>query len=615
VVSQRDVASVTGLYVVAMADVDVQAHNDPFSATLSPLPKPSAVVHEVEFGQSRLPENAQLSSSSETTQNTDVSSDENVLPPVGEDRVNDENGEADVNAPAANGVTSPSSVGDAASEALDNIGDVANNSLKHLGTTMPVLIDMDKAAVGPKTVKAQGPETASSHEVNRSYDGAVLWEVLLHNSDKEMYSATFNSCEVVRYITRQPVEPTPIVSSTSDDANKTEAAEANETKEIDRTAVLIRRRARARMPGVVCNYPDATADAPAAALPGCNCQTCQDRRLLMTQSATIYNPDVLPQSYAGFEIEHWSNAEIVIQSPHLYQILGQIIGHYPGYFTPLAAKSLTKKWEYTIKYPYGVLLHSLDAINKVLAAENSENSTTAVEASEARLPDDDEKDGLFQALEARMARLSNDEEKDALFQADETKARRHLEALRGYLTRLHRDLAGDRLNKLSAQSPQIAWNNLWLVLKPGTNVYVKDAWCSWYLAKIHEVSHSLSSTGTIESWSVSCWALSSDGANISRVLTPLVTLYHYEGLRDLLSLDVCPAKYWDEAYGHTRQEIALKRGKIMLEALERGHVVARFNTTEKTHEAGVSIAIDLKEDTDMSSLLVRSSLTTDVVKI
>lgn len=122
---------------------------------------------------------------------------------------------------------------------------------------------------------------------------------------------------------------------------------------------------------------------------------------------------------------------------------------------------------------------------------------------------------------------------------------------------------------------------LWYVFKPGTDVYIQKHTKS-YAAVVRNVSNEHGShyysehPSGLEYCNLQVWYLDSDCSKFGRV-TIRQRIQAYSGLREVTSLDVCPASIWDAFDKGERRKAIMKRSKLLLKALQQEFLLVDYD--------------------------------------
>ncbi|KAI4115146.1 MAG: hypothetical protein LQ338_007899, partial [Usnochroma carphineum] len=267
-----------------------------------------------------------------------------------------------------------------------------------------------------------------------------------------------------------------------------------------------------------------------------------------------------PQS---LDILRVSRSGISIRSPFLYQKISEIVGYYPSFYKKapgdLLDLSCTKSTDVsanvTLLEPYGVLMHHFPQ----LAA-----------FAQSTLPTDPE---------AELVTQTEENTQDLEILRLQKKHVRHLyEHLKPYYD--SSVLTAQKL--LENDPPRIAFDMLWYVFKPGTDVYVQaphglvhacvvaDIYSNYDDDEHHSAAR-ISQT-KLKHWVLDLWYLDSDGTSAGRSAMSS-RIQAYSGLREVTTLDVCPVSIWDAIDNGERRESIMRRSKLLMKALQQGHLL------------------------------------------
>ena len=249
-----------------------------------------------------------------------------------------------------------------------------------------------------------------------------------------------------------------------------------------------------------------------------------------------------------------SRSNIIINSPYLVDVIKNIAGYYPSFWAKSSDPETTHPRRIStngikIADPLGILFHRLPEMEAFLQSQPN------------RTKED-------------MASLSNEELKLHL-------QREHVSHLFQFLKPFYDSRVLPCRKILEETAPQLSFEMLWYVFAPGTDVYRYSAGSS-YACVIHSIRSNLDKRKTKHSkgapfereyWRLKLWYLDSDGRKVGRV-TDHCTIYSYPGLRQLTSLDVCPAAIWDASDNGELRERCMKRSRLRAKSLQEGHLLA-----------------------------------------
>jgi hypothetical protein len=147
----------------------------------------------------------------------------------------------------------------------------------------------------------------------------------------------------------------------------------------------------------------------------------------------------------------------------------------------------------------------------------------------------------------------------------------HIDLLLGYLNSQPTVPVKEFSTRLEQKTPVVTFATLWLLLKPGIDVYVREDDGSLNAYVVHEVVGGVSETdGKEESsdYGVYVWNLAFDGTQISPGLRRL-EISVFDDVREVTSLPVFPVKFIDEHDNGILKEQLINRGKKYLEYSKR----------------------------------------------
>ncbi|KAG5791164.1 hypothetical protein H9Q69_009775 [Fusarium xylarioides] len=243
--------------------------------------------------------------------------------------------------------------------------------------------------------------------------------------------------------------------------------------------------------------------------------------------------------------KHVSRRHLVVESPFLVEGLDNLVQYYPSFHQMLLDDS--KRGELRIEEPFAVLFHHFDAI---AAMANGSPKATGYNT-----------EGESMGQESYLKVL-------------------HAKHLMEFLEPIYTEYILTCQKHLSNSVPQVEFDMIWYLLKPGIDVYVQIEG-STHAAVVRSVRRTDVSVpkvwgaGSDGSWLVDLWRLESDGSRLRKgffsvIVTP------YSGLRDVASLQVCPVSIWDTYDGGERRGRILHRAAIFFKALQRGNLMVDY---------------------------------------
>ncbi|KAL9018311.1 MAG: hypothetical protein Q9185_004414 [Variospora sp. 1 TL-2023] len=231
-----------------------------------------------------------------------------------------------------------------------------------------------------------------------------------------------------------------------------------------------------------------------------------------------------------------------------------IIGYYPSFYKKepgnlldlSCVKSSDVSAEFILDEPYGVLMHHFPQL-----AAFAQSSTTAD----------------CEAENIEVLRLK----------------RKHVRLLCEHLKPHYDSGVMPSLKLLENDPPRIAFDMLWYVFKPGTDVYLQENGLVYtcvvadiYSNYDNEQNPAQINQTKLEYWVLDLWFLETDGTSVGRV-PRTCRLYPYKGLREVVFLDVCPVSIWDAVDNGKRRESIMRRSKLLVKALQQGHLLVWYN--------------------------------------
>ncbi|KAH7469538.1 hypothetical protein FOMA001_g14298 [Fusarium oxysporum f. sp. matthiolae] len=243
--------------------------------------------------------------------------------------------------------------------------------------------------------------------------------------------------------------------------------------------------------------------------------------------------------------KHVSRRHLVVESPFLAEGLCDLVEYYPSFHEMLLDDS--KGGELRIEEPFAVLFHHFDAI---AAMANETNGPTVCNAEDERMD---------KGTDLKVV---------------------HSQHLMEFLRPIYTESILTCQEHLSSSVPQVAFDMVWYPLKPGTDVYVQvDG--STHAAIVMGVRRADVSasrvwgSGSDGSWLVDLWRLESDGSSLGRGFFS-ASVNSYSGLRDVVSLPVCPVSIWDAHDDGERRGRILRRAATFIKALRRGNLLVDY---------------------------------------
>ncbi|PNP80998.1 hypothetical protein FNYG_05465 [Fusarium nygamai] len=256
------------------------------------------------------------------------------------------------------------------------------------------------------------------------------------------------------------------------------------------------------------------------------------------ENVTSPGPDLLNP-------KHVSRRHLVVESPLLVEGLNNLVQYYPSFHQMLLDDS--KMGKLRIDEPFAVLLHHFDAI-----AAMSNGSTKATDHNT-------EVEGMGQENYLKVL---------------------HAKHLMEFLEPIYTESILPCQKHLSNSVPQVEFDMIWYLLKPGIDVYVQieGSTLAAVVRGVRRTDISVSKIwggGSDGSWLVDLWHLESDGSRLRKGFFS-VTLTPYSGLRDVVGLQVCPVSIWDAHDGGERRGKILRRGATFFKALQRGNLLVDY---------------------------------------
>ncbi|CAI7628266.1 unnamed protein product [Penicillium viridicatum] len=240
-----------------------------------------------------------------------------------------------------------------------------------------------------------------------------------------------------------------------------------------------------------------------------------------------------------------SRQHLVVKSPFIAEALDNIIEYYPS-FHRLRSNESVKGRELRIQEPYAVLFHHFDSIQAM-----ADRTATMCKTGH---------DGNTQMIDLKKG---------------------HMQHLIEFIRPIYEGRILTCQKSLHDSVPRVAFDMIWYLLTPGTDVYVQvDG--STHAAVVMEVRPNGINPGDVwgpvneERWLVDMWRLETDGSRLRRGL--ITTQVHaYSGLHEITSLPVCPVSIWDSWDSGERRRQILCRSATFFKALREGNLLADYN--------------------------------------
>lgn len=252
-----------------------------------------------------------------------------------------------------------------------------------------------------------------------------------------------------------------------------------------------------------------------------------------------------PENVEDIHVKRIAGTKLYVYSKLLMQLLRSVITYYPS-------QDLTGDF-LVFAEPYAALVHYLPQLQNTVKQCNVHAPRTANSHSAENPPEHD------------------------------TGTVQHLKVLLEYLEPFYsRSIAGIQA-KLDKPTPVITWNNLWLLYKPGQEVYIdyRGKWRSGIVMDAKRLRSRPENDDPRQpseprQFGVRCWNLSSDGDEIGRK-QHIIRVEEYEGEREVTLLPVYPCSMWDQKDNNERKSSFEKRGKLYFDILRAGHKEMLYN--------------------------------------
>lgn len=273
----------------------------------------------------------------------------------------------------------------------------------------------------------------------------------------------------------------------------------------------------------------------------------------------------VPKEIRLLKIERKSRSRIVILSPFIYRSLTAMVEYYPsfygkeaGFLTDLEiVESPLDASHFSIYEPYSVLMHNFSKIREFVD-EDSENLQK--QASPVLLDERDRRS--YTETSAQLQR-------------------QHMQHLYQFLKPLHDARVIPCQRFLSEPVPRVAFDMLWYLFKPGTDVYVRSDGvlhaCVVADVKSNFDDDSVETLGnSVRYWVLDLWYLDTNGYRIARVPTRY-QIDAYSGLFEVTKLHVCPVSIWDASDLGERRRRILNRSRILVKSLKQGYLLVHYD--------------------------------------
>lgn len=236
-----------------------------------------------------------------------------------------------------------------------------------------------------------------------------------------------------------------------------------------------------------------------------------------------------------------SRRYLVVNSPFLAKGLREVVQYYPSF------QSMARKL--SIPEPYAVLFHHFESIEA--------RAGSPVSGTMCMSPHD-----------------KNQEESDLI--------KKHMQILLEFLRPIREERIVRCEEYLSGSTPQVAFDMIWYLLKPGMDVYIHINGSPQAAVVVGVKRGDNDSSGVWEPespvlwWHIDLWRLETDGSRVYRSPTA-VLMNFYPGLREVEGLAVCPCAIWDAHDGGERRRDILCRSRIFFKALRQGNLLVDYN--------------------------------------
>ncbi|KAJ3938637.1 uncharacterized protein N0V96_011367 [Colletotrichum fioriniae] len=238
--------------------------------------------------------------------------------------------------------------------------------------------------------------------------------------------------------------------------------------------------------------------------------------------------NIKKETLANKVIRGIGSPRIIIHFPYLSELIRDTVDYYPG-------QNLTGE-TITIHEPYGVLLHHWETLSRIYASrEDPMESTTMDRATKVE----------------------------------------HLGVLIEYLNPIVKSQLEPMQRRLGQDSPTTTWDELWYLLRPGSQNYCK--WDGQWIGCVVEETRKCppdADDNLPERWKVKIWFLS-----MHWTYGTLITVYNtidihkFEGEKKVGQLDIFPEKFFK---GERKKDFEI-RGNRICDMLWKGHEYAHYD--------------------------------------
>lgn len=185
-------------------------------------------------------------------------------------------------------------------------------------------------------------------------------------------------------------------------------------------------------------------------------------------------------------------------------------------------------------------------------------------------------DEPFAVLMHHFPKIEEYVESDHSDEAAHNLACSHLMILRNFLKPRYEDIQTSIRPAIQANA--IEFDSLWYTLRPGIDVYIVTNG-NPHVCVIESVAGERGSPTKpsigVKQWSIRMWCLdTADGLTMSRKCEQS-HIKRFNGMRDMISLPVCPVSVWDALDAGARRAQVMRRNSMYLEGLQRnqsGHM-------------------------------------------
>ncbi|KAL8697714.1 MAG: hypothetical protein Q9201_006975, partial [Fulgogasparrea decipioides] len=289
---------------------------------------------------------------------------------------------------------------------------------------------------------------------------------------------------------------------------------------------------------------------------------------------------IVPESLKLFSS---SRLTLTIRSPFLYKRLSEMVGYYPSFQGGSPKEGLASHEpisentpiNWGIYEPFAALMHCFPDIKDfVLNSTRSNSSEVRAVIDKAEGPDSSQADRLRAQVGVEGAlRLE----------------REHVRRLYEFLKPRYQAQVVPAQDHLKKSQPLIAFDMLWYLFRPGTDVYIWDKGSAYVCVvdyvrsdidereENHQARLSDKGESRVAFWILDLWYLDTDGARVARSRRQDYIIPAYTGYQKVTMLPVCPTAMWDAFDNGEQRQAIMRRSKLHLKALQQGHLQVHYD--------------------------------------